>query len=52
MKKFLSRSFAAHTLMVISIGLILVGISILSLGWGLASAGLACGIYGYLLGAE
>jgi len=52
MKKFLSRTFAAHTLMVISIGLILVGISILSLGWGLASGGLCCGIYGVLLGAD
>ncbi|MEL0215414.1 MAG: hypothetical protein VW948_06550 [Burkholderiaceae bacterium] len=52
MKKFLSRSVAAHVCMGAGILFIGFGISILSLGWGLASAGLACGIYGYLLGAE
>jgi hypothetical protein len=52
MKKFLSRSTMANVLMVAGIVLIGFGISILSLGLGLASAGVACGFYGYLLGAE
>ena len=52
MKNLLNRSAAAHTLMAVGILLIGYGISIMSLGWGVASAGLACGIYGYLLGAE
>ncbi|MEK9767926.1 MAG: hypothetical protein VW683_03295 [Betaproteobacteria bacterium] len=52
MKYFFTRSSAANALMVMAILLIGSGISILSLGWGLASAGAACGIYGYLLGAE
>jgi hypothetical protein len=52
MKNFLTRSTVAHVLMSASIFLIGFGISILSLGWGLASAGLSCAIYGYLLGAE
>jgi len=52
MMNFFSRSTCAHLLMCFSVILIGLGLSILSLGWGLASAGLACGIYGYLLGAE
>jgi len=52
MKKFLNRSNVAHVLMSASAVLIGFGISILNLGWGLASAGLALGLYGYLLGAE
>ena len=52
MKKFLTRSNIAHVLMFASAILIGLGISILNLGWGLASAGLAFGLYGYLLGAE
>lgn len=52
MKNLLNRSVAAHVLMAAGILLIGFGVSILSLGWGLATAGLCCGIYGYLLGAE
>jgi len=52
MKNFFTRAALANLLMVLAILLIGTGISILSLGWGLASAGVACGIFGYLLGAE
>jgi hypothetical protein len=52
MKSLLNRSTVAHMLMGAGTLLIGSGISILSLGWGIASAGVACGLYGYLLGAE
>lgn len=48
----ITRQAAAHMLMTSCIILLGFGLSILNLGMGLATAGLACGIYGYLLGAE
>lgn len=52
MKKFLTRANIANALFISGIFLIGIGISLVNLGIGLASGGVVCLLYGYLLGAE
>lgn len=52
MKKFLSRQNVANFFIVSGIVFVGVGISLVNIGVGLASGGLCCLFYGYLLGAE
>lgn len=51
-RDFSSRAVIAHIFMLAAILLLGVGLALLHPGIGIAAAGLASGIYGYLLGAE
>lgn len=52
LKKYLTRSSAANSLMVLFIVGTTVGSSLIFLPAGLIVGGVTCGLFGYLLGSE